>query len=97
MDILTDIVTVGAISSVGLLMLAKLLPNEKVYAMGFKFGTILNSLAMLRLGDSWTKIESFLINSGGQFFTGVKDGLLSDNDPTIEEPEYEEKNKNIRM
>lgn len=74
----SDILTVGVAISIGLLILAKVLPNEKVYAFGFKIGSWLSTFGALRCGAAWNKLEDFMINSGGQFFKGFKDGLNSD-------------------
>lgn len=74
----SNILSVGVAISLGLLILAKVLPNEKVYAFGFKIGSWLSTFGALRCGAAWDKIEDFMINSGGQFFKGLKDGLKSD-------------------
>lgn len=99
MDILSTLsglVSIGAVLSFVLLIVGKMLPNEKVFGFGFKLGKTISSIGILKAGDNWEKFEDFLINSGGQFFSGIKNGLNSDDDdPSIGEPEKEQE-KNVR-
>lgn len=88
MDILTNVVTLGAAVSLGLTLLAKFLPNEKVYSVGFSIGSWMNGFGTSKIGRSaWEKIENFLINSAGQFFGGMRDGLNEGEDPVDKKDE----------
>lgn len=84
MEFLTNTAVLGLAASVILLVLAKLLPNEKVYSFGYKLGLALTVFGSAKVGRGWGKLEDFFINSGGQFFGGLKQGLNSDDD---DEPE----------
>ena len=59
-------------------IVGRFLPNEKLYNWGFALGKTVGGFGFLKMGDGWEKVESFLINSFGQFFNGVKDGLNND-------------------
>lgn len=78
MEILTSPITIGAITSIILLIISKQLPNEKIAQFGFKIGTFLTTFGGLKMGKTWEKIEDFLINSVGVFMEGIKAGLNSD-------------------
>ena len=83
MEFLTNIITVGAVITLALTILAKLLPNDKVYGFGFSVGEWLNSWGTARLGSkSWERIEDFLTNSAGEFFRGMRAGLDEGEDVT---------------
>jgi len=77
-DILKDILSVGVISTVGLTLIGRMLPNSKVYMGGFQLGALLTTYGTSKLGGAWEKVETFFTNSAGYFFSGFKDGLNSD-------------------
>ncbi len=95
MEFLTDLIALGAIVSFVLTILAKLLPNDKVYAFGVKIGQALNSFGHARIGDTWEKVEDFFVNSLGQLFSGLKVGLDLEIMPPTDEKKVEE-NTNVR-
>ena len=71
-----DVLTLGAVLGVVLAGLARVLPNEKLYAWGQKAGRFFNSLGTAKMGSaSWEKLEDFLTNSIGEYLRGMKDGL----------------------
>jgi hypothetical protein len=73
---LGEAITIGAVLGLVLAGLARILPNEKLYAWGLKSGQFLNGLGTARMGStSWEKLEDFLVNSLGEFFKGMKVGL----------------------
>ena len=76
LDIITDIIAM--ISALGVFgaLVARWLPNEKLYAWGLKSGQFLDSFGSARMGRSmWEKLEDFLVNSIGEYLKGVKVGL----------------------
>lgn len=76
MELLTNIITAGAAVTLGLTILAKLLPNDKVYDLGFSVGEWLNGWGTARIGSkSWERVEDFLTNSTGMLLSGMRDGL----------------------
>ena len=79
LDVVTDILTLA--SALGLFgaLVAKWIPNEKLYAWGLKSGQFLNSFGTARMGSSmWERLEDFLVNSIGEYLRGIKDGLDED-------------------
>ena len=71
-----DVLTLGAVLGLVLAGLARLLPNEKLYAWGLKSGRFLNGLGSAKMGSaSWERLEDFLVNSIGEYLRGVKIGL----------------------
>lgn len=99
MDILTSIISIGAIVGLVLTVLAKVLPNEKVYDMGIKVGQFLNSFGHAKIGEQWESVEDFFINSLGQFFKGIKIGLdleIGNPVPELPKEEPEENKDNVR-
>ena len=94
MEYLKELVIAGVAVGAVITLLSKV-PNDKIYSFGFNAGKKLNSVGMLRLGSNWVKLENLLINSGGYFFSGLRDGLLFDNNQKIKEPIVEKK-KNVR-
>ena len=99
MTILTEIlgiVGVGSVAGIVLMILSKFIPNNKLYAFGYKLGDSANTFGTARMGTVvWEKIEDFLINSVGVMLSGFKDGL----DPTVTNTKVvnkKEKFKNVR-
>lgn len=71
-----DLLTLGAVLGFGISALARILPNEKLYAWGLKSGQFFNSLGTAKMGSaSWEKLEDFLVNSIGEYLRGMKIGL----------------------
>ena len=71
-----DVLTLGAVLGLILASLARILPNDKLYAWGLKSGQFLNSLGTAKMGSaSWEKLEDFLINSVGEYLRGMRIGL----------------------
>lgn len=82
--IITNVVASGVGVSILLALIARLVPNEKLYAFGFGLGQSLSRIAVLRFGMAWEKVEDFLVNSIGVVLSGTKAGLNSDDG--IEQP-----------
>ncbi len=79
-----NIVLSGAGAGLVLVVLARLLPNEKLERWGFAAGQAVTTLGAGRLGRAfWEKIESFLENSTGVFLAAMKRGLDSDDDKNV--------------
>lgn len=92
MDILKDVITIGATATVVLTIIAKLLPNAKVYGYGFSFGEWLNAFGTSKVGSkTWERVEDFIINSVGQLVKGIRDGL------NYGEKEENEEQNNVRV
>ena len=71
-----DVLTLGAVLGLVLAGLARVLPNEKLYAWGFRSGQFFNSFGTAKMGSaSWEKLEDFLVNSIGEYLKGMKIGL----------------------
>ena len=96
LDILKDIVTIGVASTVGLVILGRLLPNSKVYMGGFQLGVLLTTYGTSKIGAGWEKVETFFISSLGYFFDGFRDGLNSDEEASEPNPPKDKK-KNVRI
>ena len=98
MEILGSILSIGAIITVVISLIAKFLPNEKVYNLGYKAGLALTVFGTIKAGTAWEKIEDFLLNSFGQFFAGFRVGLNSDdeNGTTAEPIEPLKKSDTVR-
>jgi hypothetical protein len=91
MEFLSDLIASSAIITIILAVIAKLLPNEKVYQIGFSIGSAATKFGAARFGhNTWNKVEDFLVNSFGVFFEGLGYGLNSDEIPTEDDPEYKE-------
>jgi len=80
MDFIANSALMGLLVTFVLLVFAKFLPNEKVHSFGYKLGLAITVFGSARVGQGWGKLEDFFINSGGQFFSGLKQGLNSDDD-----------------
>lgn len=66
-----------------IMVLARIIPNDKVRAAGVSSGLFISVLGMKRFGRrTWEKIEDFLENSVGVFLVGLKAGLDQDDGPT---------------
>ncbi len=76
LELFKDALTLGLILSVVTSLIARFVPNEKLFAWGVKFGKLLNGFGTSKVGSiAWEKIEDFLINSVGEFLRGIKSGL----------------------
>jgi hypothetical protein len=81
-DFLQSPTVIGAGVTVGLFVLARVIPNDKLQAMGRGIGLAVTKVGAGRLGKkAWEKVEGFLENSSGAFLTGIKEGLNSDDEP----------------
>lgn len=78
-------------------LIAKLIPNNKLYRWGFNFGKKVGAIGFLKMGENWEKIEDFLINSIGKLLEGTKDGLNSDDDDPNNTPDESEDNTEVRV
>ena len=85
--VIGNAMTILVTTALSLGLLARLLPNEKLYDWGYKFGIWINTVGYGRMGKSWNNVETFIQNSFGKFFTGVRDGLDADEQPAPENPE----------
>ena len=87
MEMLKNVVLGGAGVSLVLLILARMVPNEKLGAWGEALGKLLSAFGTKKLSKStWEKVEDFLENSLTVFFAGLRKGLDSDDDQK-EEPQ----------
>lgn len=80
--ILSNILASGIGASIVLAVIARMIPNDKLYAFGFGLGQSLSRMAVLRFGMAWEKIEDFAVNSFGMILSGLKSGLNSDDQNT---------------
>mgnify|MGYP003963876935 len=71
---------IGIAVSVVMMILAKTLPNKKLYNWGFWVGNLLTVFGTVKLGKPWQKFEDFILNSVGAFYEGFSAGLKSDNE-----------------
>lgn len=72
----SNIISLATIIGLVSTFIARIIPNEKIYSFGMKFGQFLNGFGSTKIGSvSWEKIEDFSINSIGEFLRGFKDGL----------------------
>lgn len=81
LPILKEIIsTIGytTLITLGLTVVAKYIPNNKLNQLGYKIGVYLTTFGTLRVGRVWEKIETFFIESIGQILSGIKSGLRSD-------------------
>jgi hypothetical protein len=79
LEFITNLLTVGASLGLILSLLARFVPNDKLYGWGVKSGQFLNSFGSAKMGSSaWEKLEDFLVNSIGEYLKGVKIGLDED-------------------
>lgn len=76
LDLLNDTLTLGLFLGLITSLIARFVPNEKLFSWGVKIGQLLNGFGTSKIGSiAWEKIEDFLINSIGEFFRGIKSGL----------------------
>lgn len=73
-----DLISGGVALSIILTGIARIVPNSKLHQWGEGLGVSLNAIGKGKMGASWEKIEDFLINSIGVFFSGIKEGLELD-------------------
>lgn len=79
LEILKDTLTVGTAISVGLTIIVRLIPNEKIFSCGVATGKFLDGIGSIKMGSViWDKVEHFLVNSIGEYLRGVKSGLGED-------------------
>jgi len=83
MNMVSGIVLSGAGVTFLLFIAARLLPNERVKAMGVTAGKAVSAFGAGKLGKVfYEKIEDFIQNSSAVFFAGMKEGLDSDDQQT---------------
>lgn len=80
---LDDIITNIVLGSVGtgfmLAIVSRVIPNEKLYKIGFSFGAKVTKWGEGKCGAKvWRKTEGFFQNSAGFLIKGLNDGLDSD-------------------
>ncbi len=96
MSIIGEIIGVGSIISIVLMVIAKLLPNDKLRVYGVSVGSAVDLFGRARLGKSWEKLEDFLVNSVGVFLEGFRDGLDYPKDEELPVVPKTEKKDNVR-
>ena len=97
LNILKDVLSIGAGLSIVLTILARVLPNAKIYGFGWSIGTFLTTLGHTKLGNATAdKVEEFLENSFVQFSAGFVDGLNSDEGVSKKEIEVPKKSDTVR-
>ena len=94
MNIIGEIIGVGSIIGIVLMVIAKLLPNDKLHSIGVSVGNTIDTFGRSKLGGSWEKLEDFVVNSAGVFLIGFKVGL--DFEGELPPAKKEEKKKNVR-
>jgi len=78
-SLVTSVILSGAGAGVVVLILARILPNEKLEKWGYAIGAFVSGYLSGKLGKVfWEKIEDFLQNSAGVFLRAIKRGLNSD-------------------
>lgn len=83
--ILSNIVLSGAGAAFLLFIVARIIPNEKLWKWGIVAGQVVSAFGAGKLGSVfWEKIEDFMENSSAVFLAGVKAGLDAD-DPKPDE------------
>jgi phage-related tail protein len=79
MNIINEILLSTAGVSFLLLIVARLVPNDKLKALGVSAGKAISAFGGKKMGPKvWEKVEDFLENSVKVFLEGVKEGLDSD-------------------
>lgn len=74
-----SVIGIGSIVSIALTVLAKIIPNDKVYGFGVVVGKAISSFGNLRFGQAiYEKVEDFVLNSMLQFINGIKFGMEFD-------------------
>ena len=79
------VISIGVVINVILLILSRIVSNERIHGVGVSLGKALDRFGTLKLGVAWEKVEDFIENSGTQFFTGFKVGLNDGEDNTPKE------------
>jgi len=78
-NILASIVLSGAGASMLVIILARLIPNDKLHAVSIKLGRLLSTVGRSHLGCAfWEKIEDFFEKSFSVFWRGFRQGLNAD-------------------
>lgn len=73
---INSIISLATIIGFVITLIARFVPNEKIFNLGLSTGKFLNGFGSAKLGSvTWEKIEHFLVNSLGEYFRGVKSGL----------------------
>jgi hypothetical protein len=76
LEILGNVLTLGTVIGLILTLIARFIPNEKLYAWGLMSGRFFNVLGTTKIGaPAWERLEDFLVNSVGEYLRGMKDGL----------------------
>jgi len=76
---ITNVISLTTIITFALALIARFIPNDKIYGYGLRIGQILDGFGSTKFGSiAWEKIEDFLINSVGEFLRGFKSGLDDD-------------------
>jgi len=70
---------IGIVVSIAIMLLTRIISNQKLYEWGFWLGNLLTIFGTLRLGGPWQKLEDFILNSIGSLYEGFAAGLKSDN------------------
>jgi len=73
---INSIISLTTVIGLLLTIVARLVPNEKMFSLGLSMGKFLDGFGSTKIGSvAWEKIEYFLINSVGEFIRGFKSGL----------------------
>lgn len=76
--LISNMIASGVGASIVLAIIARLIPNDKLYSFGFRLGQTLSRIAVLRFGAAWETVEDFALNSIGKILYGFRAGLQSD-------------------
>jgi len=96
MSVIGEIIGIGSIVGIVLMVIAKLLPNDKLRVYGITIGKTVDIFGRARLGQSWEKLEDFLVNSIGVFLEGFKEGLDYPKGKDLPDIPETEKKDNVR-
>jgi hypothetical protein len=88
-NIILEVLGGASIITAILGFIMKLIPNERLYNIGWKLGHTATLWGSGRI-PGYEKLEAFLQNSFGQFFKGVNKGLNSDEQTPVEPPKKPE-------
>jgi hypothetical protein len=88
LEVILQILGGASIVAAILAMLAKILPDDKLYKWGLAIGVAASAFGNKRI-PSYERIERFLQDSLRAFFVGLEDGINGD-DPKEEDKPYDD-------
>lgn len=86
-NIVSNVILSGAGAAFLLFIVARILPNEKIRALGVSIGKTVSAFGARKVGKAfWEKVEDFLENSSGVLLEGIKEGLDADDAQPDDKP-----------